>query len=98
MSYTSVSRRELQQAFAIAHRASVQSSTPAAERAKVRAIARLIWNAHGEAGTPPVRVDDMAAALGVDTDQGIEQASTAAQIRSMQTRPDTAPAIDEVEG
>ena len=51
--YTSVSRHGLQKAFALAHRLSENEFVPNAQRAQFRAIAYLIWKAHGEPGTPP---------------------------------------------
>lgn len=52
MNYTSVSRYELQKAFALAHKASEDETVPISERIRFRAIARLIWKAHGEPGEP----------------------------------------------
>jgi hypothetical protein len=51
--YTSVSRNELQKAFGLAHKLSESDNVPAAQRKQFRAIALLIWEAHGEPGTPP---------------------------------------------
>jgi hypothetical protein len=46
--FTSISRYELQQAFALAHRSSEDLSIPLIHRKRFRAIAQLIWKAHGE--------------------------------------------------
>lgn len=53
MEYTSVSRSHLQKAFALAHRLSENPDTPNVQRAQFRAVAYLIWKAHGEPGGPP---------------------------------------------
>ena len=53
MEYTSVSRHELQKAFALAHKLSEDLGIPATERKQFRKIAQLIWKAHGEGGNPP---------------------------------------------
>lgn len=53
MTYTSVSRDKLQQAFGLAHKLSESPSIPTAQRHQFRAIAILIWEAHGEPGAPP---------------------------------------------
>lgn len=53
MTFTSVSRSHLQKAFALAHRLSENPNVPNAQRAQFRAVAYLIWKAHGEEGGPP---------------------------------------------
>lgn len=53
MTYTSVSRTHLQKAFAMAHRLSENPDVPNVQRAQFRAVACLIWKAHGEPGGPP---------------------------------------------
>src|SRR5579864_9284373 len=53
MEYTSVSRSHLQKAFALAHRFSENPDVPSVQRAQFRAVAYLIWRAHGEPGGPP---------------------------------------------
>lgn len=60
--FTSVSRVELQKAFAIAHRLSENPEVPAAQRAQFRAIANLIWKAHGEQGGIPEGAGETIAA------------------------------------
>jgi hypothetical protein len=51
--FTSVSRNKLQQAFGLAHKLSESHSVPAKQRKQFRAIAILLWEAHGEPGAPP---------------------------------------------
>jgi len=51
--FTSVNKTKLQIAFAMAHRLSEDLTIAAKERRRYRAIATLIWEAHGELGTPP---------------------------------------------
>ena len=51
--FTSVDKELLPKAFALAHRASENPEIESNARAKFRAIAFLIWEAHGEAGAPP---------------------------------------------
>lgn len=51
--YTSVSREGLQKAFGLAHKLSERESVPMEQRKQFRAIATLIWEAHGEPGKPP---------------------------------------------
>jgi len=53
VTYTSVSRDKLQQAFGLAHKLSESPSIPDRQRKQFRAIAILIWEAHGEPGAPP---------------------------------------------
>lgn len=53
MEYTSVSRRDLQKAFALAHKSSEDLSISDSQRKRFRAIAILIWRAHGETGGMP---------------------------------------------
>lgn len=50
--FTSVSKHQLQTAFAYAHKLSEDESVPLAQRTQFRAIAGLIWRAHGETGEP----------------------------------------------
>ena len=52
MSFMSVKRENLQRAFSIAHRASENFDTPAIQRALFKQIARELWEAAGEQGTP----------------------------------------------
>jgi hypothetical protein len=56
--FTAVDKDKLRKAFALAHQASEDSAHfSQSSRDKFRAIARLIWQAHGEKGqTPPVGV------------------------------------------
>ena len=51
--YTSVSRHGLQKAFALAHLLSESESVPHTQKRQFKAIANLIWWAHGEPATPP---------------------------------------------
>lgn len=51
--FTSVSRHELQAAFGIAHKSSEDVELPFPVRRRFRAIALLIWKAHGEPGAIP---------------------------------------------
>lgn len=53
MEFTAVNREQLQQAFALAHRASEDAKLPQATRAKFRQISTLLWKAHGENGKQP---------------------------------------------
>jgi hypothetical protein len=51
--FTSVNKTKLQIAFAMAHRLSEDLTVATKERKRYRAIATLIWEAHGEPGVPP---------------------------------------------
>lgn len=62
MTFTSVSRSHLQKAFALAHRLSENPSAPVDQRGQFRAVAYLIWKAHGEEGGPPAGAGDRIAA------------------------------------
>lgn len=53
MTFTAVNKTQLQQPFAIAHRASEDTKIPDIHRKRYREIATLIWKAHGEQGKPP---------------------------------------------
>lgn len=53
MTFTAVNKTQLQQAFAIAHRASEDPNIPNVHRSRYREIATLIWKAHGERGKAP---------------------------------------------
>lgn len=53
MTFTAVNKTQLQQAFALAHRAGEDDKCPKIHRAKFQQIARLIWRAHGEQGSNP---------------------------------------------
>ncbi|MES2137015.1 MAG: hypothetical protein V4502_08155 [Pseudomonadota bacterium] len=53
MTFTSVNKDQLRRAFAIAHRAGEDPQYPQATRVKFKAIATLLWKAHGEEGDPP---------------------------------------------
>lgn len=62
MTFTSVSRSHLQKAFALAHRLSENPNVPCAQRGQFRAVAYLIWKAHGEQGGPPPGAGERIAA------------------------------------
>lgn len=71
MSFTTMSRTELQQAFAVAHKCSQDAAFSHAARRKFRAIATLIWRGHGEPGQPPAGAGaDILAAMPLPTDLG----------------------------
>lgn len=55
MTFSSVNKEQLQQAFALAHQASEDGSLPLKVRRKFSAIANLIWRAHGERGAEAPR-------------------------------------------
>lgn len=59
MPFTSVCRTRLQAAFGIAHKSSEDLTIPAPIRKKFKAIAHLIWDAHGEPGKPPKRSGEL---------------------------------------
>jgi hypothetical protein len=51
--FTAVDKELLRQAFSLAHQACEDNKYPAKTRAKFKAIATLIWRAHGEKGANP---------------------------------------------
>lgn len=54
VTFTSVDKTKLQLAFAIAHKGQEDFGMSSEARDKFKAIAQLIWDAHGEKGKPPM--------------------------------------------
>ena len=52
--FTAVDKDKLRAAFALAHHAGESDKFPQRTRAKFKAIADLIWQAHGEKGSTPL--------------------------------------------
>jgi len=55
-SYMSVDRKQIQKAFALAHRLACHEATPAKQRNEFRAIAHCIWKACGEPQAMPAEL------------------------------------------
>jgi hypothetical protein len=62
MTFSTVNTARLQAAFHLATRAAEDYGTSIETRKKFRAIARLIWDAHGEQGPAPT-VAELEAAI-----------------------------------
>jgi hypothetical protein len=97
MNYTSVSREDLQKAFGLAHKLSERAAVPNAQRAQFRAIAYLIWKAHGEPGTPPTESGQIVLSTLQTTPEELTALPDTSNQPSAETRPTTEDRLSTLE-